>query len=79
MCKHRYSRPTELPLVTCFLELAIACRVNLPLASREHILGRHIADGAVQTHGVVMFHLGLNQVQRIFSRQWCAGPDALGF
>ncbi len=63
--------------MTRFLQLAIACRVNLRLAPGEHIVRRHIADGTVQTYGVVMLHVGLNQTQRIFPGQRCAGPDAL--
>jgi hypothetical protein len=37
------------------------------------------SDGAVQAYGVVVIHVGLNQAQRIFSRQRCAGPEALRF
>jgi hypothetical protein len=63
--------------VTRLLELAIACGVDLGLSAGEHILRRHLADGTVQTYGVVMLHVGLNQTQRIFPSQRCAGPDAL--
>ena len=59
MCK-RDGCPPELPLMTCLLEFAIACRVNLGLSSGEHIVRRHISDGAVQSHGVVVIHIGLN-------------------
>jgi hypothetical protein len=38
---------------------------------------RHIADGTVQAHGVVVIHVGLNQTYRIFPGQRCTGPDAL--
>jgi hypothetical protein len=36
------------------LDLAIAGRVDLGLSPGEHIVRRHIADGTVQTHGVVV-------------------------
>ncbi len=60
MCK-RYCCPPELPLVTCFLELAVARRVDLGLSSGEHIVRRHVADGTVQAYGVVVLHVSLNQ------------------
>jgi hypothetical protein len=40
--------------VTGLLDLAIAGRVDLGLSPGEHIVRRHIADGTVQTHGVVV-------------------------
>ena len=61
MCKQRSGFPLELPTVTRFFELAIACRVNLSLSAGEHIVRRDIADGAMKTHGVVVIHVGLNQ------------------
>ncbi|MGA7765045.1 MAG: hypothetical protein WCA27_02360 [Candidatus Sulfotelmatobacter sp.] len=57
MCKHRSCRPPDLPLATRLLELAISCRVDFRLSPGEHILRRHIADGAVQMYGVVMIHV----------------------
>ncbi len=72
-------RTLELSLAARLFQLAIACGVNLGLSSGEHIVRRHIADGTVQTHGVVVIHVGLNQAQRIFPGQRCAGPDALRF
>ena len=54
MCKRRCGLPPELPLVTRFLELTIAGRVDLSLSPGEHIVRRHIADSTVQTYGVVM-------------------------
>ena len=75
MCKRDGCAP-ELPLLTCLLELAIAGRMNLGLASSEHIVRRHISDGTVQAYGVVVIHVGLNQAQGIFPGQWCAGPNA---
>src|SRR5437879_8662615 len=77
MCKRRYCRPPELPLVTGFLELAVARSVDLGLSPNEHIVRRHIADGAMQAYGVVVSHVGLNQAQRSFPRQRCAGSAAL--
>ena len=65
--------------MTRFFELAIACRMNFGLPAGEHILRRHIADGAVQAHGVAVLHVGLHQAQCIFPRQRCAGPNALRF
>src|SRR5580700_148247 len=53
MCE-RDGCPPELPLLTCLLELAIAGRMNLGLALSEHIVRRHISDGAVQAHRVVV-------------------------
>src|SRR5580692_12302689 len=75
MCK-RGGCPPKLPLLTRLLELAIAGRMNLGLASGEHIVWRHIADGTVQAYGVVVIHVGLNQTRRVFSAQRCARPNA---
>ena len=75
--RKRFCRPSQLPLMTCLLKLAIAGGVDLGLSAGEHIVRRHITDGAVQTHCVVVIHVGLNQTQRIFPSQRCAGPDAL--
>ena len=47
--------------MTCLLELAITCGVNFGLSAGEHILRCHIANGAVQPHGVVVFYEGLNK------------------
>ncbi len=77
--RKRFCRPSQLPLMTCLFELAIARRVNLRLSPGKHIVRRHITDGAVQAYGVVVIHVGLNQAQRIFLGQRCAGPNALGF
>jgi hypothetical protein len=35
--------------------------VDFLLPSRQHVLGRHVSDCAVQPHGVVVIHVGLNQ------------------
>ena len=64
--RKRFCRPSQLPLMTCLFELAIARRVNLRLSPGKHIVRRHITDGAVQAYGVVVIHVGLNQAQRIF-------------
>src|ERR1700676_1878257 len=76
ICK-RSCRTPELPLAARVLQFAIACGVNLGLTSGEHIVRRHIANGTVQTHGVVVIHVGLNQAYRVFPGQGRAGPDAL--
>ena len=65
--------------MTRLFELAIACLMNFRLSTSEHVVRCHIADGAVQAHGVVVVHVGLNQTQRVFSRQRCTWTDALGF
>jgi hypothetical protein len=57
--------PLELGLLTCMFELAIAGRMNLGFASSEHIVWRYIADGTVQSHGVVVIYVGLSQASRI--------------
>ena len=59
MRKHR--EPPELSLLARFLELAIACRMNFSLSTGEHVVRRHISDGAVQAYGVVVVHVGLSQ------------------
>ena len=80
MCKQRcLLLPAELSLTTCLLQLAIACGVDLGLSASEHIVRRHIADGTVQAHGVVVIHVVLNQASCIFPVQWCKGPKALRF
>lgn len=53
--------------------------MDLGLSSGEPILRCHIADGAVQSHRVVVIHVDLNQAARIFQRQRGQGPDALPF
>jgi hypothetical protein len=73
MCKQRCGLPPETPLVTCFRELAIACRADLGLSPGKHIERRHIIDAAVQAYGIVVIHVGLNQAQRIFPGQGVPG------
>ena len=65
--------------MTGLLEFAIACGVNFALSAGEHVVRRHIADRAVQAHGVVMLYVGLNQAYGVFPRQRGARADALGF
>ncbi|MFY9532275.1 MAG: hypothetical protein WBC04_19495 [Candidatus Acidiferrales bacterium] len=77
MCKQRGLLPAELSLTPCLLQLAIACGMDLGLSPGEHIVRRHIADGAVKTYSIVVIHVGLNQASRIFPGQWCKGPNAL--
>src|ERR1700693_4993342 len=60
--------PTKLPLPASLFQLTITRRMNLRLSSLQHILRRHIADCAVQTHRVVALHVALNQAARIFQR-----------
>src|SRR5205807_7340036 len=71
---------TLFPYTTLFrsLELAVARSMDLGLSPDEHIVRRHIADGAMQAYGVVVIHVGLNQAQRIFPRQRCAGSNLRG-
>jgi len=56
VCKPQRRRrlPAKLPLPTNFFQLAIASRVDLGLSSGEPILRRHLADGAVHSHRVVV-------------------------
>ena len=53
--------PTKLPLPASLFQLTITRRMNLRLSSLQHILRRHIADCAVQTHRVVAIHVALNK------------------
>jgi hypothetical protein len=59
MYKRRSCRSPELPLLTRRFQLAIAGRMNFRLSAGEHIVRCHIADGAVQTHGVVVMDVGV--------------------
>ena len=58
----------QLPLLARLLQFPIAGRVDLGLPSGEPILRRHIADGAVQAHRVVVIHVDLNLAARILQR-----------
>ena len=65
-------------MTTRLLKLAITCGVNFVLSSGKHIVRRHITDGAVQSHRVVVIHVGRNQAQGIFPGERCTRSDALG-
>src|SRR5712692_5909620 len=67
------------PLFSCRLQLPVPLGLNLLLMPGEHVLRRDVADGAVETHVVVMLHVTLNQTPRIFERQRRARADALPF
>src|SRR5947209_17924856 len=71
--------PTKLALPTCFLQLAIPRGVDLLLASSKHVGRSYESDRAVQPHGIVVFHIALNQPPRILRREWRSRPDAFSF
>src|SRR5450432_3603879 len=73
----RHLLPALLPLLTCFLQLAVSCRVDLRLTAGQHVSGCNESNRAVQAHGVVVVHVLLYQPPRIFRRQRRARPDAL--
>ena len=52
---------TDLSLSAGLLQVLIPRGVDFLLPSRQHVLGRHVSDCAVQPHGVVVIHVGLNQ------------------
>src|ERR1700722_3311214 len=68
-----------LPLFPRRFQPPISLGLNLLLMPSEHVLWREIADGAVQTHVVVMVYVTLNQTPRIFQRQRRSGTNALPF
>src|SRR6516165_4195150 len=55
------------------LQFPVPLPVNLLLPAGEHVLRRDVADGAVQTHVVVMLHVALNQTPCIVQRQRGSG------
>ena len=57
ICASSGAPATNLPLFPGFLQLPIALRVDLLLASGEHVLRRDLARGAVQPDVVVMVHV----------------------
>jgi hypothetical protein len=61
------------------VQLPIPLGLNLLLMPGEHVLWRDVANGAVQTHVVVMLYVTLHQTKRIFERQRRLGPNALLF
>ncbi len=68
-----------LPLFPRRLQFPIPLGLNLLRMLGERVFRRDVADGAVQTHVVVMVYLILNQTPRIFERQRRSRPDALSF
>lgn len=52
---------TQLALLPCGLQFAIAPGMNLDLTPGQHVLRRDEADGAVQSHRVVVIHVTLNE------------------
>jgi len=54
-----------LPLFPRRRQLPIPVGLNLLLMPGEHIFGRDVADGAVQTDVIVMVYVSLNQTPRI--------------
>ena len=58
------------------LQLPVTLLVDLPLPPRQHVLGRDVAGGAVQTDVVVVVNVNLHQSARIIERQRRSRPDA---
>jgi len=65
---HRVSclSPSQLALLASLLQLAVALGVDLCLSPCEHIVWRHVADGAVQPDIAVTAHIQLDQAFCIF-------------
>jgi hypothetical protein len=57
-------------------QFAIALVEDLLLSSGEHVCGRDVADGAVESSGVVMLDEVANDAASFFERQGNAGADA---
>src|SRR5450432_1045015 len=53
--------PALFPLLTRLFQFAIPRRKDLRLAPRQHIRRCDKSDGAVQTHGVVVVHILLDE------------------
>src|SRR5205085_8459161 len=75
----RLSLPAFFPLLARFFQFAIPRRKNLGLVPRQHIRRRDISDGTVQSHGVVVVHILLDEFQRVLLRQRRSRPDAFCF
>jgi hypothetical protein len=77
---HPSRRPLAaiLPLFPRRLQFPAPPVLYLLLMPGEHVLRRDVADGAVQTHVVVMLHVAVNQTPRIFQRQWLARAEPKG-
>jgi len=56
----------KLPLLASRLQLAVALGVDLCLSPRKHVVGRHIAYGAVQPDVVIAIYILLDQAFCIF-------------
>jgi hypothetical protein len=57
-----------LPPFSCRLQFPISVGLNILLKPGEHVLRRDVADGAVQTHIVVMLDVIPHQTPGIFKR-----------
>ena len=68
-----------LTLLSGGFQLAVALSVNLDLSACEHVVWRHIADGAVQPDVVITVHILLDQAFCIFQRQRRPRPNASAF
>ena len=53
------------PLFPRCLQFPVPLSLNLLLVPGEHVFGRDVTDGAIQTHVVVMLYGTLNQTPRI--------------
>jgi hypothetical protein len=67
------------PPLSGLFQLPIPRGVDLLLPPGVHIGRRYEADGAVESHRVVVVHILLDQVSRIPWRQRRSGPDTLSF
>ena len=61
------------------VEFLVACGKYLGFASGQFVLGGYIARGAVEPYGVVMPHVGFDDVFGLLQVQGCFGADALVF
>src|ERR1017187_427497 len=77
LSRSRFLLPAFLPPLARLIQLAISRRMDLRLPPRHHVRRRDEADGAVQSHGIVVVHILLNQAPRVLLRQRRSGPNAL--
>ena len=68
-----------LPLFPRRVQFPIPLGLNLLLMPGEHVRGRDVADGAVQTHVVVMLWVTPHQTKRIFERERSSGTKGFPF
>ncbi len=61
------------------VEFIVACGKYLGFASGQFVVGGYIASGAVGPYGVVMPHIGFDDVFGRLQVQGCFGADALVF